>query len=137
MAHHAREAGFLQTLERAAGDAAAGFAVGVADIVKEPPAALEYAVEFAIEKAGIEFAGQAKGRGIVDHAVKALAGQSWHDLVGIAHELRDSGMGKEFLRPGILVRDGLRAWIKLDRRHGPRAPGGQNGGLAQAGRGIE
>src|SRR5690242_7320015 len=71
------------------------------------------------------------------NAVKALACEGWHYFAGIAHYLFDSGIGEEFLRPGIQPCDGLHTGIKLDSGHTLGSSGREDSGITQPGRRIE
>src|SRR5260370_4950290 len=135
--HYAREASFLQAPHYPAYDAATGLTIGVADIVEEPPTSLVDTMEFMIESAGEELTSQFHGRGIMHDAAKALVGKGWHHFVGIAHHLRDFGIGEESPRPGIQLRYGLHARIKLDGGHALSGSGSQDGRIAQARRRVE
>ena len=59
-------------------------AVQVADVVEQPPARLEDAVQLAVERAGVQIPGKLNRRRIVDDARERLGGERLDFLEAVA-----------------------------------------------------
>src|SRR5690242_4295495 len=105
VAVHPAEAGLRQAADDAGGGALAEGAGGVADVVEEAAAGPEDAVDLAVERAGVELAGEAERRRVVEDAVKGAVGERGDLLGDVADDLGDPGVLEEGARPGIVAGD--------------------------------
>src|SRR5579884_560742 len=91
------EPGLLQTTHHAFRDAAPGSAVQIADVVKQPPAALQDTEKLGIEALRVQLPGQAESRRVVEDAIEGAVFQRLDHLERITDPLLDSGISKQLL----------------------------------------
>src|SRR5579863_9065843 len=114
---HVSKASLSQTFQGTTCYGTTGFAVEVANIMKQASIALEHSVEFAVEHAGVKFARETKDGRIMDNPIKAVIFKRRHHLVCITHHLLNLWILKQTTRPGVLPCDLLRPRIKLYGNH--------------------
>ena len=137
MAAHILEARLRQPPHHTGGRSTTRAAAGIADVVEQAAARLEHAAQFAVERAGIQSAGERQRGRIVQDGGKRAGGQARDHFRHIADDERYGAARKQLPRPRVATRqfDGCR--IELHGQHFPPRARQLDGRVAQAGRRVQ
>ena len=112
-------------------------AVRIADVMEEPAAPTQHPVQLAVKLTAVQIAGQLDDRGVVEHGVEGAVVERGDLLANVTAASLDGGRVEQLRRPRVAASDDVHGWIPLDGDDAGASIRCLDGGVTQAGSGVE
>ena len=105
--------------------------------MEEPAAPTQHPVQLAVKLTAVQIAGQLDDRGVVEHGVEGAVVERGDLLANVTAASLDGGRVEQLRRPRVAASDDVHGWIPLDGDDAGASIRCLDGGVTQAGSGVE